>query len=703
MSAERTSAVVLLALMIAACRGGKSAPSADGATADANVVVDGGGPIAATGLASHDPSLRRPAARALALDMNAEASDQLLTLLADDDDEVVAWAAFGLGAICRGHDDVHVRALAARAVALREGATRASRRIDVRSALARAVARCGGVFAEPALTSWARAGAAWVEPALLALGDLAGRRGALSDEALTVILGLASARAPLALYPMSRIESVPEPFGDRVAQAARALLAVPGEERIFAVRTLARSGRGALADLADVVSSPRYSIAERVDASRALERFGEAGRETAARTLVLLGAPGRAAITGGEHGLWLELVAVVAHDVPRVAEQPLFVLANLPPPSGASPSELRRRELLRCAAAGALARGSFDAPVLRQCGPEDGEISALARLDALLRRPLVGARRGAFITFARGPRVTVRSRAIDAIGQHRELGDLGRALLAEALDASDGRIVEAAANVVHAHPERVLVPTAEERRAALDPRAASPSRTPAQQVDARIERALGAALARPWLATDGSLRLALLDAALATQHKGAAAAAMAACADASPSIRARVRAALREIDGGAPSCPKADTSTDRLAPPAAPSARAVVFDTECGSMSVHFDTELAPAAVDRFIALARAGAHRGMAFDRVVPGAVVELGAQAPAPLAPIRSELAPVAVERFDVGVVAGGHERGPLSIFVALSRAPQLDGERVRLGHAQGPWESVAPGDRILDERVE
>jgi len=41
--------------------------------------------------------------------------EPLLSLLADDDQETVAWAAYGLGYICKGHEESFVRALSARA------------------------------------------------------------------------------------------------------------------------------------------------------------------------------------------------------------------------------------------------------------------------------------------------------------------------------------------------------------------------------------------------------------------------------------------------------------------------------------------------------------------------------------------------------------------------------------------------------------
>jgi len=38
-----------------------------------------------------------------------------------------------------------------------------------------------------------------------------------------------------------------------------------------------------------------------------------------------------------------------------------------------------------------------------------------------------------------------------------------------------------------------------------------------------------------------------------------------------------------------------------------------------------------------------------------------------------------------------------------VTLSRTPHLEGEYTRVGHAEGPWETIAQGDVIKETRVE
>src|SRR5271166_3698995 len=95
----------------------------------------------------------------------------LLRALNDDDDEVVAWAAYGLGESCRGHES-SASALAARLATLadRPGSTSAP-------VLLRAMGQCASDLAESALRPWLGSGSVAGEAASFALGELAARRG----------------------------------------------------------------------------------------------------------------------------------------------------------------------------------------------------------------------------------------------------------------------------------------------------------------------------------------------------------------------------------------------------------------------------------------------------------------------------------------------------------------------------------------------
>ena len=191
----------------------------------------------------HDPIVRRAAARALARILDPD-DGPLLRALEDDDAETAAWGGYGLGESCKGHEEAHVRALAARAASLDPAQTRAGA-IDPLATLVRAIGRCGGEQAEPALRAWLRPGGHVSEAAAYALGDVAARSG-LSLESGAALVGVSLASPPLAaaLYPFGRGEGVaPEGISARLVAAARAALGRPGPERIFAVR-VAGSRRG---------------------------------------------------------------------------------------------------------------------------------------------------------------------------------------------------------------------------------------------------------------------------------------------------------------------------------------------------------------------------------------------------------------------------------------------------------------------------
>ncbi|HLK41173.1 MAG TPA: YdcF family protein, partial [Polyangiaceae bacterium] len=160
--------------------------------------------------ASHDPVVRRAAARAFARILDGEDAS-LLRALEDDDPQVVAWAAYGLGESCKGREDAHVRAVGARLASLIDGPA-----VD---SMLRALGRCGGDAAEQTLREWlARTAGAQgsgeataredAEAAAFALGELSARRRAISAESATALLDAARGSPPLdqALYAFGRTE-----------------------------------------------------------------------------------------------------------------------------------------------------------------------------------------------------------------------------------------------------------------------------------------------------------------------------------------------------------------------------------------------------------------------------------------------------------------------------------------------------------------
>lgn len=676
---------------------------------------------------SHDPVVRRGTARALARIADTPSAELLLQLLSDEDFEVAAWAAYGLGRACKGHEENHVRALVARSAKLGDAesgapgadAAASAAGIDVRTAIARAIGRCGAPSSEPVLAAWVRARGAWAERAVYALGDLAGRRGALTEETMTSLLDAAvgSEAAPpldVAIYPLGRLERAPDAFVSRAIVAARAIFArPPSPARLFAARALGRTSKDAVPELVRVVTDTSFAVSDREEAARSLGRLGEAGQAGVGACLARL-VPDKdpfaiAALGGDEFGVMSALVTALGADLSKKAEPALYALAHLDGP-GAVPEPLARRLAdLRCGAALSLARGAFEADVLKKCDAEGSEAWEKARLAALVRRPLVGERRAAWKALAQSKSVRVKEDAIEAFSLHAELGDVGRAALADALASKHAGVVAAAAAVVQAHPDRVMVLAEREKRAALDPAAPPPTTHPARDIDTAVAKALGDALRFGWAEDLVETRANLLDAAAAVALPGARETAMVACRDPNLTIRDRAAKALRSLGEVSPVC----GPPDKPAPLAAEvdhslskSAR-VVFQTDAGELAIRFDPEFAPVTTTRIVELARAGFFKGIVIHRVVPGFVVQFGDPGGDGYGGagklLRDETSPVAFGALDVGIALAGRDTGSSQLFVTLARYPHLDGEYARVGHAEGDWAAVAQGDVVRDARVE
>jgi azurin len=148
--------------------------------------------------------------------------------------------------------------------------------------------------------------------------------------------------------------------------------------------------------------------------------------------------------------------------------------------------------------------------------------------------------------------------AIEAIGQHKELGDTGATLLAEALLSKKPGLVATAADVIDQHPDRALVLAESEKRAALDPRAPPPTADPAQELSREVSKALAAALAEKWPEDRFETRIAVIEAAATVRHPQAKASARSACNDANVVVRERAQKALRTLGENVAACDAPD-------------------------------------------------------------------------------------------------------------------------------------------------
>ncbi len=687
-------------------------------------------------LLSEDVVVRRRAMRAVAriADSNGDAAAEapLLRGLGDEDREVVAWAAYGLGWSCKGKEDARVRALAARQASLApeappDGGVAPRNQLDPTASITRAIGRCGGALAEGVLVGALRPGTsdAMAEEAAYALGSVAGRR-ALSDEAIGALVDRAvgdSNAAAAAMFAIGRLDRVPPTWGPRVLQAGRSILFGASPLRAFAVRALEKVGLGGAPDLARAAASKDLTSAERAEAARALGRLATSGPEARdAAGAALARSVDAAALTehalGGDgYNVLLSLVTALGAEAPKTGEAALRTLAALPLPPKDDARRMTRVVGLRCAAAGPLARGAYDSEVLAKCDPDPtGAMGETARLAALLRRPLTFERRKAFRALAASKHAKVREAAVEAVLLHPELEDVGRAILVQALGAEEPGVVAAAAEAMVQHPERVLTLSAKERRAALDPHAPPPTTHPEMDLPADVATALTHALAKPWREDAVETRTALLDAAVAVSLPATKPAAQHACADPNITVREHAQRALRSLGKDAPSCPMPPLDhaehaehaehASKSPPPLTHPVR-VKLEVSGAKLAVVFEPDLTPMAAARFVALARSGFYKGIVVHRVVPGYVVQFGDPGADGYGGsgelLRCETSPVPFGLLDVGVALSGRDTGSSQIFVSLGRYPKLDGDYARVGYAEGDWGAVAEGDVVESVTVE
>ncbi len=445
---------------------------------------------------------------------------------------------------------------------------------------------------------------------------------------------------------------------------------------------------------------------------RSLGKLGEPGRSAAVLALakILPDPKDPFAVLGIGGDLYGELVVGLAdlgQTPPPSATRVLSAIASLRSPGEAPGSLARRLAELRCAAASLLAQGAYDSGTINACDTAGSAAHERARLASLLRRPLVGERRTAWLALTKSAHLKVREDALGAVGSHRELGDVGLGALAAALaDTSHPGVVASAAEVLYAHPERALVLSAKERRNALDPNAPPPTSAPEQELSPVIAKALAAAIAFKWPEDALETRAGLVDAAAALRAPGAKEAAKAACSDPNITMRDHAVKALRALGDDKASC--APPQTMPVAKEiAAPHGGKLVLTTDAGTLSITFDAELAPIASTRILDLAKAGFYANVVVHRVVPAFVVQLGdpqgdgyngsGQS------LRCETSPVPFGPLDVGVALAGRDTGSSQFFVTLGRFPHLDGEYARIGHAEGDWLAVAEGDVVRSVKVE
>jgi cyclophilin family peptidyl-prolyl cis-trans isomerase/HEAT repeat protein len=680
---------------LTAIRGAEAARSTDAVPAAAST--------------DRDVRVRRSAARALARIGDGAASERLERGLSDEDPEVVAWSAYGLGQTCDDREAAVVRSLVARAASLVAGppgpASGGGFDLAPAPAIADALGRCGTALAETTLRAWLDGPKARAEAAALALGRIAVRRRRLDDATVVALLDAAVRATPLegALYPLGRVDPVSGSVAARLVEVAKAVVARGGTAQLFAIRALAASG-GAGADLlASVLVDETATSEARSAAASVLGRLGSPGQPALAHAL------GTVVTAGGDLGeKWLRprfgpLTAALRALLPKSgAEDALVRLAELPLPAGGDAALIRRVVSLRCDAAGVLANtASLSARLVACAGDGDGHarLGALAILRVLDRGELVGARFEAWKKFAGSEDPAVRRAALAVVSNHVEMPPIS-GLLAHALGAHEAGTVAQAARVLAADP----------RRGGKSRLAAAPSTTvPGTGADAvpdeAVVNALAAALDAPRPADEIETRVALSAAAGALAALRLKPRVEKLCASDNVTVRRGAESALRALGSDGAQCPSPRSKLPaKSATPVtgAQHADTLTFVTDNGRLGLTLDPTFAPLAVERIVELAKSGFYDHVAIHRVVPGFVVQFGdpvgdGYGGAGRAPLPSENAPHGFARLAVGMALAGRDTGSSQVFVTLASEPSLDGDYPLLGFADAAFTTAAEGDVI------
>lgn len=634
---------------------------------------------------------RVAATRSLSRIADPHSLGALLDALADENPDVTAWAAFGVGQLCHDHEPEAVQRLVLRAASL-AAASSGGGGDRALSNIAFALGRCASDEAERTLRGWLRLRPPLRAAAILGVAQVARQRQRLDDATVAALLDAASQQPDSpALHPLESLPALGAAARERLLEVATRALSHPGEGRGYAVRALSKAGPDAAPPLGRVLESEQASAAERADAARSLAALGDAGQAALAAALPPLS---RALIDGKAYlgaELGVLLTVLESLEPKSAAPEGLTELSQLPVEGEPAPV-VRRKIMLRCRAASLLAGRSSQSPALLSCDPSppaERREGALATLEVLSRGPITGARGARFTELAGAEDRVVREAALELLVSHDEAPRIPE-LLESALLAEPVGVRATAAKVIARYPARAQT---------TNDGQATPVASPG------VVQALSKRLSELDAATrEVELAAALLDAASALSMLGVKPAAERACGSSNPTLRKHAERAFTQL-GEPRRCESVPSREPWTATP--PDRARVELETDAGPLTITLWGDESPFAVGRFLELARGGFFDGMAVHRVVPGFVAQLGDPdgdgfGGAPLPPLRCQTSAEAFETGSVGVALSGRDTGRSQFFVTLRPAPHLAGEYSQIGKAEGAWERLVAGDRIVRVRV-
>lgn len=604
------------------------------------------------------------------------------------------WAAFGLGRACGAHRSAVEPQLTVTSGLWTTAEPPPSE--DELRVLGIAIGSCQTQSAEATLTGWLAPSPVadadrLIRAAAAGLGTLAELTGALSEGSQAALLDAAAARKdPFLLYPLSRLRNLPEAVSERLIEVAGGVLVEerPGGRALAILALGGAEGSLSAPALKQILVSPGFSATERSAAAHALARLGEPGQEALDELTSTLLARGVPSTT--DDPLWSPLRATLdALDVPKQSATELRKLAALPiaERSDAPNAALRRRMIwLRCRAADLLARDRIQSVTLNKCDPDADIALELSLVRVLARSQIELERRKVWNERLASKHPQVVQAALRLIAGHAELGDV-RAPLEQALSAESTGTRATAAKILAAYPARAHDPKKPD--AGPEPRIvlalkgileASGDLLPEETVVA----AMGAAAALSTLALRPLIEV----------H----------CRGPRPALRDAAERALSML--GTPN-QRCEASAERPevtapAPPLEP-VLTLSFQSDVGPLRLVLDRPGTGVARSWIEQRAKSGELTRGPVHAVSPGFSVVFGdpdgdgfeGPLPAPSGPLE-----VAPWDFPAGAVSlSSFSSGAFGsqLLIGLEPLPALVGRRVLLGHAEGPWHLLWPGDRL------
>jgi uncharacterized SAM-binding protein YcdF (DUF218 family)/cyclophilin family peptidyl-prolyl cis-trans isomerase len=627
----------------------------------------------------------------------ADAALMTRLLLSDtsSDQSARRWAPFALGLSCKPKQAEETTAQLVTTVASWLSDTTLPH-FDHLQGATWAIGSCGSKTAEGVLRGWltpdpALKSTKLTDAAVLGLGVLADQQGTLSEQTQTALLDAASreGRADY-LQPLGRIGRLSDAVGAHILEVTGTLLSKDDRSGIrHALFALGSAGQSATAPLSEVLLSENFTPEERAAAAQALSRLGLEGQKSLDQTLRDLLSRGLP--TAYDRPLWVTLRAIFEGlDRAQAAKKPLGELSALILPEASTSTDpadrpkraQRRRQIwLRCAAARLLAEGRYEFAPLLNCDPEKGREFQLAQLAVLGKEPISGKRAKVYEAYLKSADPVVAQAALRLLAEHPEITSASQKLEAALKEGAPGTQATAA-QIIAAYPSRAF-----ENK---------DSEGPAESIVSALKELL---ILREHQPVAAETRAATIKAAGALGALSLKPEIEVLCDGPSEALWQPAESAMALLGTPEITCPR-----QRPAPPKSSKEfggqTTIEIDSDVGQLLLHLDGRDAPVSAAHFLQKVESGFYDGIVVHGTRAGFAVQWGdpdgdGYQDGASTQLPHEVSPRPFSALSFGMSAFSPGSHDAQIFVVLSDAPQLQGSRVHLGRAEGPWHLLIVGD--------